>query len=115
MVIVDQATIRVEGSYTEPSTDADGVAISDLAYTNVYYKIGSAPAVRGPQVPATSPEGGGDVTTSLLIPVPAGQRVSVQFWVTATDLLGLESAPTTTSTLQIDRVPPAAPTNFSIA
>jgi hypothetical protein len=115
MVIIDQSTVRVDGSYTEPSTDVDGVNIADLAYTNVYYRIGTQPAVRGPQVPASSPAGGGDVDTSLLVPVASGQRVNVAFWVTATDLAGLESAPTETILLSIERVPPAAPTNFTIA
>lgn len=115
MVIVDASTVRVEGQYTEPAVDADGGPIIDLAYTNVYYKIGSSPAVRGPQVPATSPAGGGVIDTTLLVPVAANQRVTIAFWVTATDLVGIESAPTQTINLTIDRVAPGAPTGFTIA
>lgn len=115
MVIVDNATVRVNGSYIEPSTDADGGALLDLAYTNVYYKIGINPSVRGPQVPASNVAGGGTINTSLLVPVSAGQRVNVGFWVTATDISGSESAPTTTITLTVDRMAPAAPRNFTIA
>jgi hypothetical protein len=115
MVIVDSSTVRVSGSYIEPSTDSDGGALVDLAYTNVYYKIGTGLAVRGPQVPASNVSGGGTINTSLLVPVSSGQRVNVGFWVTATDIAGLESAATPTITLLIDRVAPAAPRNFTIA
>ncbi len=115
MVIVDSSTVRVDGSYTEPSTETDGFALEDLAYTNVYYQIGTGPAVRGPQVPASTPNGGGSIKTSLLIPAAGGQRLNVKFWVTATDSTGLESPRSSENTLSIDRVPPAAPTNFIIA
>lgn len=115
MVIVDASTVRVDGQYTEPAVDADGGQLIDLAYTNVYYRIGTSPAVRGPQVPATSPAGGGLIDTSLLVPVASNQRVTIAFWVTATDLVGIESAPTSTITLVVDRVAPGVPTGFTIA
>lgn len=115
MVIVDASTVRVDGSYTEPQTETDNSQLTDLAYTNVYYRIGSNPAVRGPQVPASNTNGGGVINTSLLVPVSTGQKVNVGFWVTATDLSGLEGPATPTITLQVDRVAPSAPTGFTIA
>lgn len=115
MVIIDSSTVRVDGSYKEPTTETDGFLITDLAYTNVYYKFSSAPAVRGPQVPASNTSGGGIVNTSLLVPIATGQRVNVGFWVTATDVSGLEGPATPTITLSIDRVAPSAPTGFTIA
>lgn len=115
MVIIDQSTVRVDGAYTEPKTETDGSQLTDLAYTNVYYKIGSNPAVRGPQVPASNTNGGGVINTSLLVPIATGMKVNVGFWVTATDISGLEGPPTATITLLADRVAPSAPTGFTIA
>lgn len=115
MVIVDASTVRVDGSYREPVVDQDGGPLTDLAYTNVYYKINTAPSVRGPQVTASNTRGGGTINTSLLVPVSAGQKVNVGFWVTATDLSGLEGPATATIILSVDRIAPGAPTNFTIA
>lgn len=115
MIIVDAATVRVAGQYTEPVIDQDGGPLADLAYTNVYYKIGANPAVRGAQTPATAPTGGGVIDTTLLVPVAQGQRVNVGFWVTATDVVGLEGPATDTITLSVDRVAPGKPTGFTIA
>jgi len=115
MVIVDSSTVRVDGTYTEPVTETDLSELADLAYTNVYYKIANNPAVRGPQVPASKVAGGGLINTSLLVPIATGQKLNVAFWVTATDLSGLEGPATPTITLLVDRVAPSAPTGFTIA
>lgn len=115
MIVVDASTVKLTASYVESSQDADGTALTDLAYTNVYYQIGSAPPVRGPQVPASAPSGGGTISTTILVPVAAGSKATITAWVTETDTLGNESAPSTTVTLSVDRLLPKAPTNFTIS
>lgn len=62
-------------------------------HTNVYYQIPGRAPVKGPDIQATKPTGGGTVRTSVKLPILRGQRVDVSFWATATDKSGRESAP----------------------
>lgn len=115
MILVDQSTAQLSATYDEPTASQDGSTLGDLAYTNIYYQIGSQPPVRVPQVPATKLTGGGKIATTVLVPASAGSRTSVQLWVTATDNTGNESLPSTKQTFVVDRVAPSAPSSFSVA
>jgi hypothetical protein len=114
MQIVDASTVKLDATYTEPTKSVDGVLISDLSYTSIYYQVGTQTPVKVPQVPATKPQGGGSIATSVLFPLAAGQRSIVKFWVTATDLTGNESNKSNEVTLNLERVSPDAPLGFTI-
>ncbi len=89
----DGATLTV--TYEEPSRQPDGAPLTDLAKTNVYYQIQGQKPVKGPDIQATRPTGGGTVATKITLPILRGQRVDVTFWATATNRSGRESVPST--------------------
>ena len=99
----------VTATYTEPSTNADATLLSDLSKTNIYYQLPGGTPVKGPDVAASRPQGGGAITTQVTVPVVAGQDVLVTFWATATDTGGNESARSAEVQRRIDRLAPAAP------
>src|SRR3990170_330159 len=82
-------------TYTEPTTNTDGSPLTDLARTNVYTEIllpGQAP-VKGPNVAATTPTGGGAISTTTTVPIGATlpiKEANVKVWATATDASGNE-------------------------
>jgi len=119
MVIVDNATVRVDAEYTEPTVDVDGGPIEDLAFTTIHYRINGGVTEVAQDVLASSPTGGGVIQTSLLLPIAKGFKAVVDFWITATDTAGLEGPATQVETLTIDRVvvnvAPGAPTSFTVA
>ena len=116
MRIVDNQTVEVVASFDEPTKSQDGTDLTDLAYHNVYYKFGTNPAVKGPQIPASKSTGGGKVLAApLLVPAPAGVNTALDFWVTSTDTVGNESPQSIHFNYTIDRVGPEAPTGFTIA
>ena len=87
-----RTTITIPVSYTEPSQSAfTGISLYDLSHTNVYYSVSDSAAVKGENIPATSPAGGGTITTSLKVSIPPGKETTVYLWVTATDKFGNES------------------------
>lgn len=99
----------VTATYTEPTTNADATPLTDLAKTNVYYQLPGGTPVKGPDVPASRPQGGGAISTQVTVPVIAGQDVLVTFWATATDTAANESARSTEVQRRIDRLAPGAP------
>ena len=115
MIFIDANTISEVASYNEPSTQADGSPLTDLAFTSVFYQIDTAPSVKVADVPASSPSGGRAQTVVMRVPIPVGNSVVVSFHVTATDISGLESLSSPVLTLHVDRLAPSAPTNFTIA
>lgn len=114
MIIVDEKMVKLEGTYKEPTTDADGQPITDLAYTSVFYQVGAEPPVRGPQVPASAPTGGGVIHTTVIVPLAVGERKTFKLWVVATDTTGLDGEPSDTVTLSLNRVAPGVPTDFTL-
>lgn len=114
MVIVNDTTVRVSGSFVEPIVDADGGALVDLAFTTLHYTLNGGAVVKVNQ-PASGVAGGGTVSVSVDIPLALSQRVRFEAWVTATDQAGLVSTPSDSVVLNLDRVAPGAPTNFTIA
>ena len=99
----------VTASYTEPTTNADATPLTDLAKTNVYYQLPGGTPVKGADVPASRPQGGGVISTQVTVPVTAGQDVVVTFWATATDQQKNESEPSKSVQVRIDRLAPGAP------
>lgn len=114
MIIIDNATVSEVATFDEPTTSQDGSAITDLAYTVVEYSIGGAAPVVGPHIPASKPTGGGHITTTVIIPAPAGAKTTFSFDVFAVDLTGNKGTATASVQSVIDRVGPSAPTNFTI-
>jgi len=100
---------QVSFVYAEPSTNPDGSALSDLRETRLYMQLENGMPEIGATVPASRPQGGGRVTSTLLVPVLQNQEANVTFWATALDLVGNESARSVSVVQRIDRLAPNAP------
>ena len=101
---------QVELSYEEPSTNADGSALLDLAKTISYFsKLPDGQPQRCIESPASAPTGGGVIRAVCLVPVAHGQEVDVRFTVTAMDTSGNESGPSDPVDKRIDFLAPSAP------
>jgi hypothetical protein len=100
---------QVQTDYTEPSTNATGTPLLDLAKTTTYYKIGTAARVKCDEKPASAPTGGQTRQSLCLVPVLANQEADVDIVVTATDTSGNESVESAAQRVRIDRLAPAAP------
>ena len=99
---------EVTVGYDEPTQNTDNSALTDLDHTTIYYDKGAGPVAEA-TVPATAPTGGGTITTTITVPVLAGEEADVNFWVTASDQSGNESVPSPVITQRIDRLSPKAP------
>ena len=101
-------------TYTEPTTNTDGSPLADLARTNVWTEIllpGQTP-VKGPNVAATAPGGGGAISTTITVPIGATlpiKEANVKVWATATDASGNEGPPSNVVTKRVDQLAPSAP------
>lgn len=100
---------QVSFVYTEPSTNPDGSPLSDLRETRLYFQLENGTPEIGATVPASRPQGGGQITSTLLVPVLHNQEANVTFWATALDLVGNESARSVSVVQRIDRLAPNAP------
>ncbi|TAL13935.1 hypothetical protein EPN95_04580 [Patescibacteria group bacterium] len=100
---------EVSFEFTEPTTNANAAPLLDLSHTNIYFQIGSSAPVKGPNLPASAPTGGGIKAGSVTVPVLEGQEADATFWSTATDLSGNESGRSIEIIKRIDRLSPAAP------
>lgn len=97
-------------TYDEPTTNADGSPLNDLAETVIYHNFGG-PRVEAARVPASSPQGGGTITHVIILPIPVGADVQVEFWATAVDdaLNPNESADSVKVTKDFDTLAPGPP------
>src|SRR3972149_11524897 len=79
---------EVTATYTEPTTNADGSSLKDLAKTIIFYDIvdDGLPEVKAVEVPATALTGGGVIVQTILVPIIANQEAEVDLWGTAFDL-----------------------------
>ena len=84
-------------SWTEPSVDVNGAALSNLTNTTLYWQIGSG-TVTSIVVPATKPAGGGAVSTKVKILVVPQSSVTWKCWTTGTNPGGTGAASATTTT-----------------
>lgn len=102
-------------TYTEPTTNTDGSVLNDLARTNVHYRVCpvtgtcTTPFILGPNVAATSPIGGGPISTTVSVSVAPGQEVNVEVFATAADTSGNVSPDSVHVTKRVDRLSPKAP------
>lgn len=98
---VKAATLRYSVSYTEPTTNADGTTITDLASIVLYYDYNGIAKTK--KIAASSPVGGKKKTISIYIPVTTGITM-VNVRATAVDISGNESgaSATVTKTVRID-------------
>jgi hypothetical protein len=115
MILLDDNTVSLVARYTEGTKHTNGTPLVGLAFTNVYYQIGAAAPVKGPNVPAVGPTGGGSIAFTLTFPALNGEVTSGTFWATETNLLGRESAPSNKVSFVVDRQVPEAPLNFTIS
>ena len=76
-------------SYMEPSTNAKGQALTNLAKTTIYHDLGEG-LVKYKDIPATKPQGGGTVEEKISFSISEGNSMEVTFCVTATNTNGQE-------------------------
>ena len=94
-------------TFTEPTTNSDASALTNLSYCNVYVLVPGQSAVKSANITASAATGGGVQTPSVPIvwgPVPS-RALSLQFWVTCTNTSGLESSASPITTLAVDPYP----------
>jgi len=89
-----EATIQaskpfVTVSYVEPTTKANGEALTNLAKTTIYHDLGKG-LVKYKDIPATNPEGGGEIQEKISFTVKTGTSIQATICVTATDTNGRE-------------------------
>ena len=102
---------EVTATYTEPTTNADGSSLKDLAKTIIFYDIvdDGLPEVKAVEVPAIALTGGGIVIQTVMVPIVGNQEAEVDFWATAVDTSGNSSDKSVVIRRRIDRLSPAAP------
>ena len=76
-------------AYTEPTTQADGSPLTNLAKTSIYRNHGNG-FIRTKEIPATNPKGGGQISETVFIAVGPGETIETTICVTATNSLGQE-------------------------
>lgn len=101
---ISQTGVTITASYLEPTTSLGGVALDDLASTEVRIFDGES-ELTVMHTPATSPQGGGQVTVKIPIDLPRGQVKDVRAVATATDIKGNVSDPVEV-TFRVDHDPP---------
>lgn len=107
---------QVTATITEPSVDGDGGVLDDLKETYVTYEIidavlgGMGENPCGPPMAATALSGGGEVSTSCVIPTQQNAETVVTFRGRSTDLVGNISDPPDEVTKTIDLLSPGSPT-----
>ena len=103
--------ISIAGSISltsdEPTTNSDGTALNDLAEIQFYYRLSDDVWTSCGTVPATSPQGGGTVTTPCTI--PDDLQEDVDFKANACDTTGNCSVDSEIATESIDTVAPSPP------
>jgi hypothetical protein len=117
MKVIDNATVSVEAGFTETTKNNDtlGTPATDLAYTSVYYRVGTGPVIVGAKVVASKPTGGGNQMTTIIVPAPVGAVTQLNFQASSTDLAGNEGPLTSVVTIDIERLAPAPPISFTVA
>lgn len=65
------------------------LSVTDPSHLRLFQ--GQAP-IKGPNIPATRPKGGGTIETKVTVPILPGQSADVSIWATGTNKTGGESA-----------------------
>ena len=76
-------------SYVEPTTQANGQALTNLAKTTIYHDLGKG-LVKYKDIPATNPQGGGKVQEKISFALGKGDSMQTTICVTATNINGQE-------------------------
>ncbi len=76
-------------SYVEPTTKANGQALTNLAKTTIYHDLGNG-LVKYKDIPATNPQGGGKVQEKVSFVLGEGNNMQTTICVTATNVNGQE-------------------------
>lgn len=103
-----QTGSNIKAQFTEPTTNADGSPLTDLAKVEVVADWGAGEQLVG-SVDASAPTGGGAGEVDFTVPVVEGSQMTVSAKAFAIDLLGNKSLPSATQTLTIDLLAPAPP------
>lgn len=103
----ETGTFTITG--TEASTNEDGSPTMDLKHTTLYYQIDDGELVFVVDIPASSPNGGGDFGHILTVDVPVGSEVSIRAAGTSSDLVGNVSEHAYTNIIRIDKLAPGSP------
>ena len=103
--------ISIAGSISltsdEPTTNENGTDLNDLAKIQFYYRLADDVWMSCGTAQATSPQGGGTVTTPCII--PDDLQEDVDFKANACDLSGNCSVDSEIATEYIDTVAPSPP------
>lgn len=100
----------VNMQYQEPTQNADGTPLSDLAFTSGYWAaMPNGSPMECVQTPASAATGGGTIQAACTVPILAGQEADFSFSVTATDHSGNASTPTPGVIVRLDFLAPASP------
>jgi hypothetical protein len=76
-------------SYVEPTTKANGQALTNLAKTTIYHDLGKG-LVKYKDIPATNPQGGGTIQEKISFTISEGASIQTTICVTATNTKGQE-------------------------
>ncbi len=76
-------------SYVEPTTNAKGQDLTNLARTTIYHDLGIG-MVKYKDIPATRPQGGGQVQEKVSFSISKGTSIQVTICITATNTRGQE-------------------------
>lgn len=77
-------------SYTEPTTKANGQALTNLAKTTIYQDIGKG-LLKYKEIKATNPGGGGTIREKVSFSLKPEETIQATICITATDTNGQES------------------------
>ena len=103
--------ISIAGNVTltsdEPTTNENGTVLNDLAKIQFYYRLADDVWMSCGTAQATSPQGGGSVTTPCLL--PDDLQEDVDFKANACDTTGNCSVDSEIATEYIDTVAPSKP------
>ena len=98
--ILDDKSVQVYVSYTEPSQNTDGSTIQDYIGTRIEYDIGQGnqvlttlPPVNATDMGGPAPGGGVAVKLPVIVPIAAGQSVNAKFYFIAVTNHGEVMAP----------------------
>ena len=86
---ITEASPVITISYVEPTTQANGSPLKNLAKTTIYQDEGNG-YKKTKDVPASNPEGGGKITETLSFSVTPGTSIETTICVTATNSFGQE-------------------------
>lgn len=105
-VTADGITVTV--TYTEPTTNKNATALTDLDHCNVYYNIGAGD-VKTANVPASAMTGGAQKSSQFTVPVAPDAEVDAGFNATCSDTTGNESDHSQAVQKRLDSLPPGIP------